>query len=148
MRHSTLAPELTVAAEVYADPLATIADNGPRATARVLAGLRQRFLLESSPSTPSVELIFEDLDAVLGEYGGDLMAAEIADIRPRLHAAFRRIVFVSQQPNSGVSRHRFDASLRLLTERFPADFTAALGHLRRLAMTVSDLLDELLEDLP
>jgi hypothetical protein len=147
MSHSTLAPEVIVATEVSADPLATMADNSPRAKARVLAGLRQRFLLEH-PSTPNVELIFDDLDAVLGEYGGDLTAAEIADIRPRLHAAFRRIVFVSQQPRSGVSRHRFDASLRLLTERFPADFTAALGHLRRLAMTVSDLLDELLEDLP
>ncbi|MBD0739075.1 DUF6415 family natural product biosynthesis protein [Streptomyces sp. CBMA29] len=147
MSHSTLAPRETVATHVAADPLVTVADDSTLVTARVLAGLRQRFLLES-PGTPSVDLVFEDLESVLGVYAGDLTAAEIATIRPRLHAAFRRIVFVSQRSGSGVSPERLEVSFGLLTQRFPADFPAALVHLRRLAVTVSDLLDELLEDLP
>lgn len=115
--------------------------------ARALVALRARFLLVSS-ATPVIDAIFEDLESVLGLDADALSAAEVSVIRPRLHSAYRRIVGVSREPNNGVRPATVAASYGLLTERSPQDFRAALGHLRRLAMSVSDLLDELLEDMP
>lgn len=66
----------------------------------------------------------------------------------RLHAVFRRLVHLSQVPGSGVRRATVAASSGLLTELMPQDFAGALGYLRRLALAVSGLLDELLEDMP
>lgn len=117
-----------------------------RAKALLLARLKERFLLES-PQIPVVDAVFDDLDSVLGEHT-ELSMAEIKDLTPRLHTVFRRIRYVARQPNSGVRPETIAASRGLLTERFPQDFTLALAHLRRLAMTVSDLLDELLEEMP
>lgn len=147
MSYSVLAPEAIAATADLGSALVAGADDSPRTKARVLAGLRRKFLLET-PATPSVDLVFEDLESVLGEYAGDLTAAGVAEIGPRLHAVYRRILWVSQRPNSGVSPDRVASSRGLLTQRFPDGFPAALSHVRRLAATVSDLLDELLEELP
>lgn len=64
---------LVLAPEATADSLnlggAGCADD-TRTKARVLAALRERFLLES-PRTPVVDVIFEDLESVLGEETDD-----------------------------------------------------------------------------
>ncbi|UNO42150.1 DUF6415 family natural product biosynthesis protein [Streptomyces sp. MST-110588] len=122
------------------------AQNDDQTKARLLAALRARFLLES-PEIPVVDVIFDDLERILGE-GAALTASEVASLTPRLHALYRRAVRASRHPNSGVRPATVAASHRLLFERFPPEFLPALAHLRRLALAVSDLLDELLEDMP
>ncbi|MFF2850545.1 DUF6415 family natural product biosynthesis protein [Streptomyces sp. NPDC058001] len=117
-----------------------------RVTAVILAKMRERFLLES-PEVPVADEVFEDLEAVLGPYA-DLTAADIAELTPRLHTVFRRVMCVARQTNSGVSPGTVEASRGLLEERVPHEFTLALGYLRRLAVTVAGLLDELLEEMP
>ncbi|MEU8968971.1 DUF6415 family natural product biosynthesis protein [Streptomyces monashensis] len=116
------------------------------AKARVLAALRIRLYLDS-PEVPVVDALFEDLDRVLGE-GDELTAPEIADLTPRLHLVFRRVRLAAGQPSSGVLPTTLAASRHLLVERFPQELVPARGHVRRLALALSDLLDELLEDMP
>jgi uncharacterized protein DUF6415 len=117
-----------------------------RTTARVLAGLRRGFLVGTA-ATPVIDGVFDDLEAVLGEDAAPT-AAEIAELARRLHAVYRRLVHLSRWPNSGVSKATVAASWGLMTERMPPGFPSALGYVRRLAMAVSDLLDEVLEDMP
>ncbi|MFJ9822374.1 DUF6415 family natural product biosynthesis protein [Streptomyces sp. NPDC101151] len=118
-----------------------------RVKARVLAGVRERFLLES-PDVPIIDALFEDLESILGQ-DADLEAARVSELTPRLHAVFRRVMYVARQhPHSGIRPATVEAYRSLLVERFPPVFLPALAHLRRLAMAVSDLLDELLEDMP
>ncbi|MFE2034289.1 DUF6415 family natural product biosynthesis protein [Streptomyces scopuliridis] len=144
MRSSVLAPEVDTAPPSHQG--ASGFENGARVKTRLLAALKARFLLES-PEIPVVDAVFNDLEAILGEHA-ELEMAEIENLRPRLHAVFRRIVYVARQPNSGVLPETVLECRVLLVERFPRDFGPALAHLRRLAMAVSSLLDELLEDLP
>ncbi|MCZ4098287.1 DUF6415 family natural product biosynthesis protein [Streptomyces sp. H39-C1] len=119
--------------------------NDDQVKARLLAKLRERFLLES-PEIPVVDAVFDDLELVLGEHA-DLTMADIEELTPRMHAVFRRVIYVARQPNSGVLPATVGAYQDLLIARFPRDFAQALAHLRRLAMAVSDSLDELLEEL-
>ncbi|MBY8889214.1 hypothetical protein K7472_30855 [Streptomyces sp. PTM05] len=118
----------------------------PLVKARTLAALRGHFLLES-PEVPVVDAVFDDLELVLGE-DAELTGADVARLTPRLHLVYRRILLAASQPSSGVRPETAAASRNLLVERFPNEFVPARAHLRRLAMAVSDLLDELLEDMP
>ncbi|MFJ6573699.1 DUF6415 family natural product biosynthesis protein [Streptomyces sp. NPDC091292] len=124
--------------------MTTTAD--PRITALILATMRERFLL-ASPEVPVVADVFEDLEAVLGPYA-DLTAADLAELTPRLHTVFHRLLVVARQPNSGVSAVTAAAARNLLDKPLPFEPTQALGYVRRLAVTVGGLLDELLEELP
>ncbi|MFE2842557.1 DUF6415 family natural product biosynthesis protein [Streptomyces scopuliridis] len=144
MRSIVLAPEVDTAPPSHQG--ASGYEDDIRVKARLLARLKERFLLES-PEIPVVDAVFDDLESILGEHA-ELKMAEIEKLRPRLHAVFRRIVYVSRQPNSGVLPATVVECRSLLMERFPRDFGPALVHVRRLAMAVSALLDELLEDLP
>jgi hypothetical protein len=116
-------------------------DHRPRA-----GQLREQFFLVS-PEIAVVDAVFDDLEAVLGE-SADPTPADIAELTPRLHAVFRRIAYVAQEPNSGVRPETIAGARNFLDQRFPRDFLPARAHLRRLAMTVENLLDELLEDMP
>lgn len=144
MRSSALAPEVDAAPPSHRS--ASGFQDDARTKGRLLAGLKVRFLLES-PEIPVVDAVFDDLESVLGEHA-ELEMAEIEKLTPRLHAVFRRIVYVARQPNSGVLPATIVECRSLLVERFPRDFGPALAHLRHLAMAVSALLDELLEELP
>ncbi|MQY11446.1 hypothetical protein SRB5_15640 [Streptomyces sp. RB5] len=118
--------------------------NDGRTVALVLVGLREQLLLDS-PEFPALDAVFDDLEVVLGEHAV-LAIGEVENLTPRLHAALRRIIHVAPQNGSGVRPETAAASRGLLTERFPDQPLPALAHLRRLAMTVSNLLDELLEE--
>nr|WSZ99022.1 DUF6415 family natural product biosynthesis protein [Streptomyces sp. NBC_00857] len=144
MRSSVLAPEVDTAPPGHQGPSGY--EDDVRVKARLLAKLKEHFLLVS-PEVPVVDAVFDDLESILGEHA-ELKMAEIEMLRPCLHAVFRRIVYVSRQPNSGVLPGLVVECRSLLVERFPRDFGPALVHLRRLAMAVSALLDELLDDLP
>ncbi|NUS17018.1 MAG: hypothetical protein HOY69_37425 [Streptomyces sp.] len=114
--------------------------------ARLLAGLRELSLTEL-PATPGIESIFDDLERVLGESAA-VAQADVPPLAQRLHVVFRRLMGLSRVPSSGVTRSTADATAGLLTELMPPDLRGARGYLRRLALAVSDLLDELLEDMP
>lgn len=122
------------------------AGNDNFSAARLRADLREASLADS-PSTPTPDAIFDDLERVLGERAV-VTEADVPVLARRLHAVFRRLVHLSQIPGSGVPREAVAAALGMLTELMPPDFQGAVGYLRRLALTVSDLLDELLEDMP
>ncbi|MFI0942809.1 DUF6415 family natural product biosynthesis protein [Streptomyces sp. NPDC021020] len=112
---------------------------------RLLADLR-KLSLSKLTETPTTDAIFDGLEKVLGEHAV-VARADMPVLARRLHAVFRRLVHLSQIPGSGVQQETVAASWGLLTELMPKDGPGALGYLRRLAMTVSDLLDELLEDM-
>jgi hypothetical protein len=119
---------------------------GGNTAARLLDGLREQSLTEL-PGAPAIDVVFDDLESVLGEVAV-VAKADVAPLARRLHAVFRRLVYLSRAPSSGVDEATVAASWPLLTELMPHDLPGAHGYLRRLAMTVSDLLDQLLEDMP
>jgi hypothetical protein len=116
------------------------------ATPLLLASLRDLSLSELS-TAPTIDAVFDDLEFVLGE-GTDVTRTDIRALAQRLHAVFRRLVHLCQSAGSGARQKKLAASSGLLTELMPQDFPGALGYLRRLALAVSGLLDELLEDMP
>ncbi|WP_405889497.1 DUF6415 family natural product biosynthesis protein [Streptomyces sp. NBC_00133] len=113
---------------------------------RVLARLRE-YALQDSAELPVLEAVFDDLESVLGEQA-DLTARDIKELTPRLHSAFRRIVGMAVRSNGGVDPDAIERTRALLVERSPQDFLSARAYLRRLAIAVEDLLDQLLEDMP
>lgn len=127
------------------DEITTTNVNGT-AAARLLAGLRELSLTEL-PATPAIDVIFEDLESVLGEHA-EVAQEDLAPLARRLHVVFRRLVYLSRTPSSGMKKATVASSLALLTELMPHDLPGARGYLRRLALAVSDLLDQLLEDMP
>lgn len=123
----------------------TTADVDGTSAARLLAGLRQLSLTEL-PGTPAIEVIFDDLEIVLGERA-EVAQVDLAPLARRLHTVFRRLAYLSRMPSSGVKEATVADSWSLMTERMPQGLPAARGYLRRLTLAVSDLLDELLEDM-
>lgn len=115
-------------------------------TDRLVADLRELSLPEL-PESPTVTAIFDELETMLGERA-EVDRAGMRAMARRLHAVFRRLVHLSLSPGSGVRQATVAASWGLFTELMPQDFPGALGYLRRLAIAVSGLLDELLEDMP
>lgn len=139
---------LALAAPAVAPTFAeiTTADVDGAAAARLPAGLRELYLTEL-PATPAVDLVFEDLESVLGEHA-EVAREDLAPLAQRLHIVFRRLVRLSRMPSSGVKKATVEASWAFMTELMPHDLPGARGYLRRLALAVSDLLDQLLEDMP
>jgi hypothetical protein len=113
---------------------------------RVLARLREH-ALHSSAEIRGSDALFEDLEAVLGEHTG-LSVEDIGELTPRLRLALRRILDMTEGAKHGVAAGTIERARTLLSEQFSPDSFPALGHLRRLAATIEDLLDQLLEDMP
>ncbi|MER5462377.1 DUF6415 family natural product biosynthesis protein [Streptomyces sp. NPDC002668] len=137
--------EAPVAADPSPSPVRGFSDD-VRTHTRVLAGLIE-YALQDSAEVPVLDAVFDDLESVLGEHA-DLTASEITKLTPRLHSAFRRMVGIAVQSNGGVGPDTIERTRTLLAERSPEDFLPARAYLRRLAIAVEDLLDQLLEDMP
>ncbi|TQK42311.1 hypothetical protein FBY35_3690 [Streptomyces sp. SLBN-118] len=113
---------------------------------RVLARLRE-VALQDSAEIPALDAVFDDLESVLGERA-ELTGDEVKLLTPCLHKVFRRILGMAEASNVGVAPDTIGRARELLVERFPGDFLPARAHLRRLAMAVEDVFDQLLEDMP
>jgi len=111
----------------------------PYVTARVRAGLRSSEL-EDQPEITSVARLYGDLETVLDERAS-LSPAETPEVGARLHIALPAVLRLARPLASA----DVIATAQLLAQ---GPVPVELGHLRRLAMATSDLLDPLLDELP
>ena len=86
-----------------------------------------------------IDATLDDLESVLGEYC-ELNADEIASLEPRLYQALHQLFtmagHVKPHPKSGMIAF----AAQLLAQPLPTDALDALGHLRRVAVVVQELL--------
>ncbi len=95
-----------------------------------LQRIRERLLFEAT---------LDDVESVLGEHC-DLALEDIASLEPRLYKALHQLFILAnlvEPPSNPIMLAHAEC---LLAQPLPAEELAALGHLRRLAVIVQELL--------
>ena len=87
-----------------------------------------------------MEAVLDDLEAVLGEHA-NLTGDEVRLLCIRLHHTFLKFLTMASQIIPSLSRELTMRALSLASEQPPWDDVSALGYLRRLAITVQDLME-------
>ncbi|MFF7156961.1 DUF6415 family natural product biosynthesis protein [Streptomyces sp. NPDC008139] len=89
---------------------------------------------------PLLGTVLDDLEAALGEFSGP-SEEEISGLEVRLSRAFDRFLIMAQQIYPPMSPEPAARVHRLAEEADSSGAAHGLGYVRRLALTVQDLLD-------
>ncbi|WP_328913278.1 MULTISPECIES: DUF6415 family natural product biosynthesis protein [unclassified Streptomyces] len=121
--------------------LETLTRNDNETLVRVLQGLRRSEDTEpSAAETPLMAAVLDDLEAVLGEYS-DLADDEVWSLIGRLRETFLRFFALAAQIHPGLSHGLVSQAHGLVSEQPLGEYVSALGYLRRLAITLQDLME-------
>lgn len=89
---------------------------------------------------PLLGAVLDDLESVLGEYARPTVE-DIPALEVRLCGALQQFVAMAGQIREPIDAGLTERVQRLTTEADSGDYARGLGYVRRLALTVQDLLD-------
>lgn len=107
---------------------------------RVVIRLRASGPRRQEDEIPALEAALDDLEMVLGEHAA-LSEADVRELEPRLRVTYRRWLTMSRIISVPLDAETADRAFRVLAEPPPLENSAALSHLRRLALVVQDVVE-------
>ncbi|WP_411158390.1 DUF6415 family natural product biosynthesis protein [Streptomyces sp. CBMA29] len=120
---------------------AVVAQRDIATMARVLQRLHRLSEAETpSEEPPLVRTVLDDLESALGEFSAPTVE-HVPLMAARLASVFRQLLILAQQVHPPMSPGLAGRTLRLIEEAAGGEHISDLGYVRRLALTVQDLLD-------